>query len=150
MVPRVETQIVDRHVPRVEVQTVERIVEVPQIQKVQKFVDKYVEKTQEQIVEVPKIEYVERIVEVPQIHEREAVACGCPADCLRVFEDEIDFGAGPPLAFDHGAIAPVVCVFVRRPQNDGVNVYVSLPKHLLGTFSECVFVNETASVLVEE
>ena len=64
--------------------------------------------------------------------------------------DAVDFGAGPPLAFDHGAIAPVVCVFVRRPQNDGVNVYVSLPRHLLGTFSECVFVNETASVLVEE
>ena len=64
--------------------------------------------------------------------------------------DAVDFGSGPPVAFDHGAIAPVVCVFVRRPQNDGVNVYVSLPKHLLGTFSECVFVNETASVLVEE
>ena len=64
--------------------------------------------------------------------------------------DEVDFGAGPPVAFDHGAIAPVVCVFVRRPRGDGVNVYVSLPKHLLGTFSECVFVNETASVLVEE
>ena len=64
--------------------------------------------------------------------------------------DAVDFGAGPPVALDHGAIAPVVCVFVRRPQNDGVNVYVSLPKHLLGTFSECVFVNETASVLVEE
>ena len=40
--------------------------------------------------------------------------------------DAVDFGAGPPCAFDHGAIAPVVCVFVRRPQNDGVNVYVSL------------------------
>ena len=39
------------------------------------------------------------------------------------------------LAFDHGAIAPVVCVFVRRPRGDGVAVYVSLPKHLLGTFS---------------
>ena len=64
--------------------------------------------------------------------------------------DECDFGSGPPVAFDHGAIAPVVCVFVRRPRADGVNVYVSLPKHLLGTFSECVFVNETASVLVEE
>jgi hypothetical protein len=64
--------------------------------------------------------------------------------------EEVDFGSGPPVAFDHGAIAPVVCVFVRRPQNDGVNVYVSLPRHLLGTFSECVFVNETASVLVEE
>ena len=64
--------------------------------------------------------------------------------------DAVDFGVGPPLAFDHGAIAPVVCVFVRRPQNDGVNVYVSLPRHLLGTFSECVFVNETASMLVEE
>ena len=64
--------------------------------------------------------------------------------------DAVDFGSGPPVAFDHGAIAPVVCVFVRRPQNDGVNVYVSLPKHLLGTFSECVFVNESASVLVEE
>jgi len=64
--------------------------------------------------------------------------------------DAVDFGSGPPVAFDHGAIAPVVCVFVRRPQNDGVNVYVSLPKHLVGTFSECVFVNETASVLVEE
>ena len=58
--------------------------------------------------------------------------------------------AGPPCALDHGAIAPVVCVFVRRPRGDGVNVYVSLPKRLLGTFSECVFVNETASVLVEE
>ena len=64
--------------------------------------------------------------------------------------DAVDFGSGPPVAFDHGAIAPVVCVFVRRPRGDGVNVYVSLPKHLLGTFSECVFVNETASVLVEE
>ena len=64
--------------------------------------------------------------------------------------DAVDFGAGPPVALDHGAIAPVVCVFVRRPRGDGVNVYVSLPKHLLGTFSECVFVNETASVLVEE
>ncbi len=32
-------------------------------------------------------------VHVASIHEREAVACGCPADCLRVFEDEIDFGA---------------------------------------------------------
>ena len=64
--------------------------------------------------------------------------------------EEVDFGAGPPVALDHGAIAPVVCVFVRRPQNDGVNVYVSLPRHLLGTFSECVFVNETASVLVGE
>ena len=64
--------------------------------------------------------------------------------------DTVDFGAGPPCALDHGAIAPVVCVFVRRPRGDGVNVYVSLPKRLLGTFSECVFVNETASVLVEE
>jgi hypothetical protein len=64
--------------------------------------------------------------------------------------DAVDFGAGPPLAFDHGAIAPVVCVSVRRPRGDGVNVYVSLPKHLLGTLSECVFVNETASVLVED
>ena len=64
--------------------------------------------------------------------------------------DAVDFGSGPPVAFDHGAIAPVVCVFVRRPRGDGVNVYVSLPKHLLGTFAECVFVNETASVLVEE
>ena len=64
--------------------------------------------------------------------------------------DAVDFGAGPPVAFDHGAIAPVVCVFVRRPRGDGVNVYVSLPKHLVGTFSECVFVNETASVLVED
>jgi len=64
--------------------------------------------------------------------------------------DTVDFGTGPPCALDHGAIAPVVCVFVRRPRCDGINVYVSLPKHLLGTFSECVFVNETASVLVEE
>jgi len=64
--------------------------------------------------------------------------------------DAVDFGSGPPVALDHGAIAPVVCVFVRRPRGDGVNVYVSLPRHLLGTFSECVFVNETASVLVEE
>ena len=63
--------------------------------------------------------------------------------------DAVDFGVGPPLAFDHGAIAPVVCVFVRRPRGDGVNIYVSLPEHMLGTFSECVFVNETASVLVE-
>ena len=64
--------------------------------------------------------------------------------------DEVDFGAGSPCALDHGAIAPVVCVFVRRPRGDGVNVYASLPKHLVGTFSECLFVNETASVLVEE
>ena len=28
-------------------------------------------------------------VHVASIHEREAVACGCPADCLRVFEQAL-------------------------------------------------------------
>ena len=46
-----------------------RFVEVPEVRKVKKYVDKFVEKTQEQIVEVPKIEYVDKIVEVPQIRK---------------------------------------------------------------------------------
>mmetsp|Transcript_42213 Transcript_42213/g.111828 ORF Transcript_42213/g.111828 Transcript_42213/m.111828 type:complete len:253 (-) Transcript_42213:312-1070(-) len=45
-----------------------------------------------------------------------------------VFDWEaVDFGA-KPVAFDHGAIVPIVANFVPRPGGDGLNVYASGPQ----------------------
>ncbi len=41
-----------------------------------------------------RLRQLEMPVHVCADHAREAVACGCPEECLRVFEDGIEFGAG--------------------------------------------------------
>ena len=53
------------------------------------------------------------------------------------------FGAGAgsppaaPIAFDHGAIVPIVAVFTRRPKaSDGLNVYASGPRESLVGFAQ--------------
>ena len=40
-------------------------------------------------------------------------------------------GGGVPVAFDHGALVPIVAVFTRRPKGDGLNVYASGPRETL-------------------
>jgi len=52
-----------------------------------------------------------------------------------VFDWEgIDFKA-TPVAFDHGALVPIVVVFTVRPAGDGLNVYSSGPRASLEQYS---------------
>ena len=46
----------------------------------------------------------------------------------------VDFGA-KPLAFEHGALTPVVTVFTPRPQDDGLNVWHSGTPEALDQFA---------------
>ena len=43
---------------------------------------------------------------------------------------------GPPLCFDHGALVAIACVFVPRPNGDGLNVYASGPEQSLVAFTK--------------
>ena len=47
------------------------------------------------------------------------------------------FGApsAPPVAYDHGALVPLVAVFVPRPRGDGLSVYASGPQASLEQFA---------------
>jgi hypothetical protein len=50
----------------------------------------------------------------------------------------VDFGGGPPLCFDHGALAPIVANFTPRrggSKSGGVDVWWSGPRGALEEFT---------------
>ena len=47
----------------------------------------------------------------------------------------VDMGNGAPIAFDHGALVPIVAELVPRPGGDGVSVYGSGPQWSLEWFA---------------
>ena len=49
----------------------------------------------------------------------------------------VDFNA-QPVAFDHGALVPIVSNIVPRPAGDGVNVYASGPQQSLELFANLI------------
>ena len=65
---------------------------------------------------------------------------GCDWEAA-VFGGGAGEGAHAPIAFDHGAITPIVATLIRRPGGDGVNVYATGPHDSLEVFAKCMMLD---------